>query len=180
MPNGVAFPGSPLERYRNYLLILARLQLGRRLRGRLDASDVVQQALLKAHAARDTFKGGDQALAGWLRRILVRTVADVVRDQHRDKRNAALERSLEADLEAASSRFEIWARSDETSPSGKAARKEHYLRLADALAELPEIQREALLLKHCEGLSLADVGQRLGRSSAGIASLLRRGLSRSE
>src|SRR5256885_264789 len=46
----------------------------------------------------------------------------------------------------------------------------------DASEKLPEPQREALLLKHCEGLTLEETGKRLGRSVAAVASLLRRGV----
>ena len=50
------------------------------------------------------------------------------------------------------------------------------VRLADALAELPEAQRDALVLQHWHGLSLSEIGERLGRSRAAVAGLLKRGL----
>ena len=64
----------------------------------------------------------------------------------------------------------------DASPSQQAERNEQLLELAQRLAQLPELQREVLLLRHCQGWSLADIGQHLGRSRAAVASLLRRGL----
>ena len=60
-----------LEDYRDYLLLLVRLQLGSRLRAKVDASDVVQQAILHAHQSRAQFRGGTEGeWLAWLRAIL--------------------------------------------------------------------------------------------------------------
>ena len=48
--------------------------------------------------------------------------------------------------------------------------------MATAMAELPEMQREAIVLHHLQGLPLAEVGNQLHKSSAAIAGLLHRGL----
>ncbi len=168
--------GMALERYRGYLHLLARLQLQARFRGKLDASDVVQQTLLKAHQALEQFRGEEPAeLAAWLRQILARTLADYARDFGRAKRDLARERSLEAAVEDSSARLDAWV-SAESSPSQHVLREEQSVRLAGALASLPELQREALILKHCEGWSLAEIAQHLQRTRPAVASLLRRGL----
>ena len=167
----------PLEAYRDYLRLLAQLHLDPRLRGKLDASDLAQEALLKAHQARGQFRWQSEAeLAAWLRKILANTLANAVRDLARAKRDVALERSLEAGLTDSSSRLEAWLAAEQSSPSQQAERNEDLLRLAEALAELPAPQREALLLRHCQGWALADIAAHLGRSRASVASLLRRGL----
>ena len=78
-------PGPGLERFREYLRLLARQHIGQ-LRGKLDASDLVQQTLLEAHRKRDQFRGhGDAELAGWLRKLLAYTLADAVRALGRAK-----------------------------------------------------------------------------------------------
>jgi RNA polymerase sigma-70 factor, ECF subfamily len=166
-----------LERYRAYLRLLARLHLDERLRGKLDPSDVVQQTLLQAHQARGQFRGsGDGALAAWLRQILARNLAHAVRDLGREKRDVGRERSLEQALDASSSRLEAWLAAEQSSPSQRAQRNEQLLRLAQALADLPEAQREAVVLHYWQGQSLAEIGDQLGRTPAAVAGLLHRGL----
>jgi len=168
----------PLEEYRPYLKLLAEANTRfANLRGKLDASDVVQQTLLKAHQAQDQFRGGSgPELAAWLRQILAHTLANAKRDMHRDKRAAGLERSLEDCIETSSCRLEALLGARDSSPSLRAARNEQLLSLSKALAELPEPQREAVLLKHCQELTLKQIAEKMGRTPASVASLLRRGL----
>jgi RNA polymerase sigma-70 factor (ECF subfamily) len=166
-----------MERYRAYLHLLARLRLDRRLQGKLDASDVVQQTLLQAHQALDGFRGHTEAeQAAWLRQILARNLAHAVRDLRRDKRDVARECSLEAALDESSARLEAWLAAEQSSPSEKACHNEQLLRLAEALTELPEDQREAVVLHYFQGCSLAEIGEQLGRSTGSVSGLVFRGL----
>jgi RNA polymerase sigma-70 factor (ECF subfamily) len=164
----------PLERFRAYLRLLAQLQFPALLRAKLDPSDLVQQTLLQAHQALDQFRGASVAeQTAWLRRILANTVANAVRDHRRAGRDVALEQSLQE----SSARLEAWLASEQTPPVEAAIRNEQFLRLADRLAELPEVQREVLLLRYCEGWSVGAIAEHLGRTRASVASLLRRGLA---
>jgi RNA polymerase sigma-70 factor (ECF subfamily) len=166
-----------LERYRDYLGLLARLQLDPRLRGKVDLSGVVQQTLLEAHQALSQFRALDAACrAAWLRRVLAHNLADEVRKLATGKRDLARERSLEAALEESSSRLGAWLAADQSSPSQRAQREEQAVRLAEALARLPEAQREALVLQHWHGWTLAQIARHLGRSHAAVAGLIKRGL----
>ena len=172
-------PQWELERYRNYLRLLARLQLDPWLRGKLDPSDIVQQTLLQAHQMQDQFRGtSDAEQAAWLRQILVRTMANAARDLGRQKRDVGRERSLEAAIEESSVRLEAWLAAEHTSPSVRAEKNEQLLRLAEALEQLPEAQREAVVLHHLRGLSLAELAGQLGRSEGAAAGLLHRGIKR--
>jgi RNA polymerase sigma-70 factor (ECF subfamily) len=169
--------GPALERFRSYLRLLARLNLDPKYRAKLDASDLVQQTFLQAYQALDRFRGtSDAELAAWLRQILARTVAHAVRDLGRAKRDFGQERSLEAALDASSLRLGAWLAADQSSPSERADRNEQTLRLADALMELPEAQREALVLYYWQDRTVAEIGEQLGRSPAAVAGLLKRGL----
>jgi RNA polymerase sigma-70 factor (ECF subfamily) len=168
----------PLEPFRKYLKVLAELHLDRRLRGKLDPSDVVQQTLLRAYSALGDLRGREpEVLAAWLRRILASTLADAVKHFERDRRDVNLERSLEADIDRSASGFAAWLADERTSPSGRAERNEELLRMVEALAELPDLMREVVVLKHCQGLTLGQIGERIGRSVPAVASLLRRGLA---
>jgi DNA-directed RNA polymerase specialized sigma24 family protein len=103
--------GPALEAFRAYLLLLARFQLDPRLQRLLDPSDVVQQTLLKAYRNWDQCRGADDTQrAAWLRAILARELADVVRKF--DRRGGDRRRSLEAALGESSTRLEAWLASD--------------------------------------------------------------------
>jgi len=168
------FHAHPLERFRAYLRLLAQLQFPAILQAKLDPSDLVQQTLLRAHEVRDQFRGTSVAeQAAWLRRIFTNTLANAVRNYRRDGRDVALERSLDE----SSARLEGWLASAQTPPAEAAGRNELFLQLADRLAELPEVQREVLLLRYCEGWSVGAIAERLGRTRPSVASLLRRGLA---
>ena len=166
-----------LEPFRGYLKVLAELHLDRRLRGKLDASDVVQQAMLRAYSAAGELRQRQpEAVAAWLRRVLASTLADAVRHYGRDKRDVGLEQSLQEELDRSASGFAAWLAADGTSPSGRAERDEDLLRMVEALGRLPEVMREVLVLKHCQGWTLRQIAERIGRSVPAVASLLRRGL----
>jgi RNA polymerase sigma-70 factor (ECF subfamily) len=164
-----------LEAFRNYLELLARVRLYPSLRGKLDPADLVQQTLLRAVEARDRFRGDAARRAVWLRTILARVMIDAVRKYGRPG-GGERERSLEAALEHSSARLEAFLAADQTSPSGRAERNERLIRLADALARLPEDQRRAVELRHLQGLSLVETAMRMERSVDAVVGLIHRGL----
>ncbi len=133
--------------------------------------------MLQAHQAFGQFRGtSDAELAGWLRQILARSLAAAVREMGRGKRDVGREQSLEAAIEASSLRLEAFLADDQSSPSLRADRNEQLLRLANAVASLPEAQREAVTLHHLQGWPLAEVARQLDRTPAAVMGLLHRGL----
>jgi RNA polymerase sigma-70 factor, ECF subfamily len=162
------------EDYRDYLHLLARLQLDPRLRGKLDPSDVVQQTLVKAHQNREQFRGTTASEeAGWLRRILTNVLIDAAR---KFQREVDREHNLEQAIGASSARLEAWLADERSSPSEIAARHEQLLELARALERLPEDQRTAVEMHHLRDASVAEIAAQMGRTEASVAGLLRRAL----
>jgi RNA polymerase sigma-70 factor (ECF subfamily) len=179
MERGAILDEGALERYRDYLRLLARLHLNPMLRPQLDPSDVVQQALVQAHQHREQFRGqSEPELAAWLRTILANQLAEAVRRSGRRKRDVTLERSLEADLAASSSRLEAWLADDRSSPSEQAMRHERLRHLAEALAQLPEDQQRAVELHHLKGWTLPQVAHEMRRTKEAVAGLLFRALKK--
>jgi RNA polymerase sigma-70 factor (ECF subfamily) len=182
--------GRLLEVYRAYLVVLARVQIGRRLQGKADASDVVQEAFLGACRDFAQFRGSTEAeFVAWLRQILASLLANLVRHyQGTQRRDVRLERELAVALDQSSQALDRGLITPQSSPSQQVIRREQSLLLAQALDQLPEEWRDLLILRHLEGLSFPEVSRRLGRSVdslkkqwpralAGLRRLLERGVA---
>ena len=166
------------ERFRSYLRVLAELHLGRAGREKVEPSDVVQETMLEAHKKRHQFRGRTEAeMAAWLRAMLACNLADAVKALRRGKRDVRREQSLEAAIHQSSARLEAWLVAAQASPSERLDRHEAVLELLDALTALPPVQRQALVMRHCQGYSLARIAEELDRTPAAVAGLLKRGLA---
>lgn len=159
--------------FRGYLKLLARLQLrGQAAAG--DASDLAQEACLKAYKALHQFRGTTEAeLTAWLRKILSRCLADARRRKRpEDQRPAQIAAALDR------SSFDLMAQlvGQMESPSQNVLRREAAVLLGDALERLPTDYREAIILRQVEGCSSEQVAQRMNRSVASVRKLWARGL----
>ena len=164
--------GRLLELYRNYLRVVARALIGHALRVRLDASDLVQEAFLKAHHEFGQFLGGTEPeLVAWLRQILVRTLANQARHHRRQGRNYQRDEPLEVLLERSSMGVQHALAAPLSSPSAIASRREQAVLLADALEKLPSDYREVFLMRNLEHIPFDGIAVRMGRSSGAVRML---------
>jgi RNA polymerase sigma-70 factor (ECF subfamily) len=172
--------GRLLELYRNYLSLLARLEVGGRLQRKLDPSDLVQETFLDAHRYFGNFVGTTESqLTTWLRTILAAKAADTARrylgTQARDLR---FEQNLTESFERSSHRLAELVVAAGASPSQQVAHREQAVVLADALAQLADDYREVIVLRHWDGLTFPDIARRMERSLDSVEKLWMRAIMR--
>ena len=169
--------GRLLEENRAALLAEAERQLRRRLAARVDSADIIQQTFLEAHRGFERFEGHSEIqFTSWLRTILNRNIAGQLRDHTRvAKRDLRRERSLD-DNRGGGEPLRRKIVAGQSTPSQRAMRAEDFARLAVALGTLTKDQREAVRLRHLEGWPLARIAERLGRTPAAAAGLIKRGV----
>jgi RNA polymerase sigma-70 factor (ECF subfamily) len=155
-----------LSRFRPGLLARAEARMGPQLRAHVEPADIVHETLLKAHRARDRFRGhNEHQLAAWLNSILTNSIRDAVRSLR------VTAPPGERPTDGAASR-----RPDKrTCPVWTAILNEELRRLSKALVQLPANQRVVLELKFMQGCSLAEISNRTGRTKASVTGLLYRG-----
>ncbi|MBI1903941.1 MAG: sigma-70 family RNA polymerase sigma factor [Planctomycetia bacterium] len=169
--------GRLFELYRQYLRLLARVQIDARLQGKVDPSDLVQETFADAHRDFEQFRGSTEGeFVMWLRTIMANKTAEVVRRYSRKKRDVHLERELEGELERSSRAMGAALVAPGTSPSANLARRERAVALADALARLPADCREAIILHHLEGKTMEQVARTMGRSLDSVRGLWSRAI----
>jgi len=168
-----------LEQYRDYLKLLADLQLNPRLRAKEDASDIVQETMLDAHRDFADFRGKTEVeLRAWLKVILTRNLLTVARRYGTHKRAVGREVALQDRLEKSSALLHHQLVADQTSPSMKLMKQERSEQLAGALLKLLDDERSAVVLKYFHDWSVAEIAQHVGRTQEAVAGLLRRGLKK--
>jgi RNA polymerase sigma-70 factor (ECF subfamily) len=172
--------GELLALYTNYLTLLARVQIGRRLRGKVDDVDLVQETFLEAHRHFEGFRGTTEGeLVSWLRQILAANLSNLLRRYFGTRgRDVRLERELADELDQSSQALGQGLAASQSSPSQQAVRREQAVLLADALERLPEAYREVIILSHLEGLRFPEIARRMGRTVDSVKNLWARALGR--
>lgn len=170
--------GEILETFRNYLTLLARIQLRGQLQSKTSESDVVQQTFVSAIQAFAEFRGTTRdEFAAWLRKILASRVASQFRRYMATAgRQVDLERSIQQELDRSARRIDPALLDGDRSPSEKVADQEQSIYLADALERLPELYRDVIVARTFEDLTFPQIAQRMNRSEDSVQKLWWRGL----
>lgn len=171
--------GALVDAYREYLCRIARARMGGALQGVMTTSDLVQETLLDACRDFERFRGtSERELLSWLRRALLRNLADQVRRHRAEKRDRLRNRSLDELLERTGSRNYARLAAALSSPSGQASRREDIVALQNALEALSAEHREVILLRHMERLEFHAIAARMHRSEGAVRKLWARALLR--
>ena len=174
MPRENESSDRPLESFREYLRLLARMNMDPRLQGRIDPSDIVQQTLLKAHEKQDQFRGKTDAERGLAAddsgqpdgRRPAQVSPAAGNTGALDRRGP---RGILGTVGRLAGRRRSW-------PARESCDRSGLLEMAEAMAKLPEDQRTALELRHLQGLSVPATASDMGKSPSAVASLLYRGM----
>jgi RNA polymerase sigma-70 factor, ECF subfamily len=169
-----------IDQYRPLLALHVRqVRIGYLYKARFAASDVVQEACLRACKGRDQLRGDTEVeRVQWLKEIVGNVLVDFVRHHGAKGRDPRLERSLATAGGDPSTPLAAFLSASQPGPSTLIGRQEDVLRLATAVERLPEAEQDAVVAHYLLGLSLAETAQRLGRSEKGVAGLLYRGKQR--
>lgn len=175
--------GQVLQLYRNYLTILATTQLDRRLRRRVNPSDLVQDAMLAAHCDFAKFRGcSERELLAWLRQILINCLHHVIethlRAKMRDMRREISVEEVGAALDRSACNFTQMLADRGPSPSAPMQQRERAVALADQLSRLPPHYRDVIVLRNLQGLSFEEVADRMDRKPGTVRMLWLRAIEK--
>jgi RNA polymerase sigma-70 factor (ECF subfamily) len=171
-----------LQRYRPRLRRMIKLRLDRRLQGRVDPSDVIQEAYLEvSRGLADYLRNPSMPFFLWLRLVTGQKLA-LAHRRHLgvQARDAGREVSLHRGALPAATSAALAARliGKQTSPSQAAARAELKIRLQEALNSMDELDREVLALRHFEHLTNSEASRVLGISETAACNRYVRALER--
>ncbi len=150
-------------RYGGRVLAIARARLGAKLRGALDSGDILQEALLEALRGLERFEMRDESsLIRWLAQLVEHRITARASYHGAAKRAAPLV-PMEGARELAS---------HHAGPATELELRESSASVHSALAELPERQRELVLLRDYAGASWDEIATSIGAPTAAAARML--------
>jgi RNA polymerase sigma-70 factor (ECF subfamily) len=160
-----------LGRHRRRLRRMVDVHMDRRLRGRLDASDVVQEALADAYGKMSSYlQEKPIPFYPWLRQIAWNRLIDLHRRHLKAKKRSVTREARGAgrlpDHSVVSLAAQLLARG--TSPSAHALRAELLERTRTALEALPDLDREVLVLRHLERMTPSEIAAVVGATEGAV------------
>jgi RNA polymerase sigma-70 factor (ECF subfamily) len=163
--------------YTEFLFRIVELRMDPRLRPRFDPADVVQESLLEIfRRVGDYLERQPMPFRLWLRQTTLERLAKLHRDHlQTQRRTIGREVSLPDHTSWALARC---LQAQGLSPSGQVSRDESVRRVREALAELPESDREILLQRTVEGLSNGEIAYQLGVTADAVSKRYGRALIR--
>lgn len=166
-----------IGRLRPWLQMVAEHEMPDALRGRLEASDLVQQTLLKAWQGAAGLSAANHAeRLAWLRTIMKNTIRDQQRAALAGKRghgNVRLASEVFVDPAATIGQHAV---APPAAASTELIAAETAAELAEAIGQLPELQRRVIELRHYDELSHAEIAVRLNKSESAVRMLWVRAL----
>lgn len=162
------------------LLVFVERQLGPGLRRKLEPDDILQETSIEALRSLGKFDLGDRDPFSWLCQIAERKIIDAHRHFFEAQKRAA---GREAALGTPGGDSEHAALVDllvasMTTASQAFSRNLKEVKLLEALARLPEDQREVLRLRYIEGLPSKEIAERIGKSDGAVRVMLTRSLGK--
>lgn len=158
---------------------IIRFRLNQKLRSKLDSIDVVQDVLILAMGGLKDFTYRNEGdFLRWLSRIAENKLHNIFDEFRADKRDIRKEILFKEQRRSDGSAFGgAYGPMVTTTPSVIMSKKEALDRLEKALDELKPEYKEVVMLKRIEGLSYAEIAERLGKSSEAVGMLLCRAMT---
>jgi RNA polymerase sigma-70 factor (ECF subfamily) len=174
--------GSLLNLYRNYMLVVAANHLDRRLRQRLDPSDLVQEAMLAAHRDFGDFRGRtEREFMGWLRKILVHCIGHAVETHVKARKRDIRREAPQQPSTETSDAGNLWIHNvtgRDSTPSEIFGRGETASKLVQQLSQLKPEYRDVIIYRNLQGLSFDEVATRMGRKPTNVRMLWLRAIEK--
>ncbi len=171
-----------LETFRARLRMLVELRMDRRVRARIDASDVIQEAFAEAVRRFPVYeKERKMTPYVWLRFLTLQQLVIAHRRHLGVKARTATQEqhfNMAGESSLESGAIAVCLVGGDSTPSVKVSRAEEIQRMTAALDQMEPLDREVLALRHFEQLEHAEIGELLNLSAAAVSSRYRRALTK--
>lgn len=148
-----------MQRYLQRILRIVRMRLGPKLREKMESMDVVQEVMVRAIKGFENFEPKDEAaFLHWIGKLVQNEIRDLADYHGAAKRNADLEIKKKENNENFGSVITNLPADSLYKPSVQFRLKDDVLKLEAALDQLPEKQKEVVIMRNFEGLTFGEIG----------------------